>query len=156
MFATLTVRSYDEAFAQASSIKGGWIGGEWPEGAVKMDFTVYEGADPAQDLEAATRQVFETLGNLVDFVDQRPLGHHPALLVGLHNPDAIGDNSAIYVVRLSPDKLLLINTIPQGEVASKDVKGILNSLAVSRAENLAYPSYPPDEPLIPTPEACGR
>ena len=49
--------SYEQEFFDANSMKGWWIGGEPPEGAVKIDFAPLEVAVPEQSLEVAISEM---------------------------------------------------------------------------------------------------
>ncbi len=157
LYGATTIASYDEAYFLEHSLKGQWIGGEAPEGAMKMDLIVFPIADASLSLEEAARQALTSDEQTVEFADQRTLGRHEAVLLHLRstvNPDSSG---SVYVIRLAPDKFLLAGGVaPESALVSRDAQGILESIAIDQQEGILKPAFAPHDPLNGDPPApCG-
>lgn len=59
VIATMTIQSYDEAFFNANSARGVWVGGHYPEGAFKMDWIGVTQMDPALTTQAALEPLLQ-------------------------------------------------------------------------------------------------
>lgn len=143
---TLTMMSFDEQFAREHSRKDEWEKNGWPQGAVKMDFIVFD-IDPAVSLEAAVRDAIDDVGKM----EAETIGNH-SVLIGTTS----GNQDALFVVfPLEVDKFLFVCFWPNGAWESTDVQGVLHSLVYSRRETITIPSLPPNTPLSSVPESCG-
>jgi hypothetical protein len=57
---------------------------------------------------------------------------------------------------LSPERLLLIGGVaPERALASRDMQGIFESLALNREQGILKPNFAPSEPLVEVPAECG-
>ncbi len=140
------VTSYDELFALAHSVRGHWIDGKWPPGAIKMDISVFEDIDPTASLEDAVKR------RLVDWdiqsIEPGLLGDHEALVVVLEDQqgEPAGTNR-VHVTRLSPGSFILFSVMPRQALETPTIRGILASLARSHDEGIAVPEFSPGEPV---------
>ncbi len=154
-FATLTVRSYDDAFRSQNSVKGEWKDGRWPDGAMKLDVTVVEGLPADQSLSEFLSELL--LGNeltTVEAVEETTIGSYPAISAVTDRSDNLSDRHTTLAVRLAPDKALLMSVLPETAWASGDIQGIVNSIALSATEEVVVPSWPPAPPFIDVPQEC--
>jgi hypothetical protein len=153
--AVLTMASYDEAFFRAHAEKGEWIGGQWPTGAIKMDIMVFEIVTPTLSLPEAVRYLFNTRvdGN-IELLEEKSFGSNSAIVAHFISEIRPGEKGRVSFFRLSPDRVLLVNALPDTALESSDVQGILSSLAVSRQAPVMMPSFPPAPPLGQIPAAC--
>jgi hypothetical protein len=143
-----TINSYDEWFALEHSIKGQWMDGQWPPGAVKLDIIVAEGIDPDLPLGEAAQQALEERNFPVESVEEIVIGRHDAVLA--HHLSAQGtpsDLDRVPAFRLSPDRLILFFIRPGDALDSPDVQGLLESLALSEAEEIVVPTFDPSGPV---------
>jgi hypothetical protein len=60
----------------------------------------------------------------------------------------------LYLYRLAPDKLLMVNPLFQDRLEANDVQGILNSLSLNPDQDILVPAFAPHAPLIAA--ACAR
>jgi hypothetical protein len=95
-----TATSYDELFAMAHSVRGHWVDGEWPPGAIKIDISVFEGIEPSLSLQDAAQRKFSDWH--IQSIEPSLLGDHEALVVVLadRQGEPAGSNK-VHVVRLS-------------------------------------------------------
>ena len=56
--------------------------------------------------------------------------------------------SILYLYRLAPDKLLMVNPIFQDRLNAKGIQGILTSLSLSPEQSIIAPAFAPHEPVI--------
>jgi hypothetical protein len=150
----ITVASYDENFFLANSVKGQWLGGQRPQGAYKLDFIVDRQIDANLTDEEAVRQALTSEENNVDLVQPRTVGRHAALLAvqsSVYNP---GSSGTLYAFRISPTDLLMVSAAPASDLTDPVVQAILNSLALSQAEQVELPAIDPGPALIAKPAAC--
>jgi len=142
----MTIYNYDEAYFNAHSTKGFW---EWPNGTLKMDVIVMEGIDPANSDIDGYLQFSDPTMERVDAVESQQFGSHTATVASLANVD--NPNSPItkvYFFRLAPDKLLMVNPIPQSIIDTPDIQGILASIVLSPDEKVTLPTITPAPALI--------
>ena len=144
--ALYTVRNYDDAYFNANSNKGFW---EWPNGTLKLDLVVFEGADPAlSDADAYIQIADPSMVGLVS-ADVRQFGSHAGtitVLANLDNPNS--ENATVVLFRLAPDKLLMVNPVPQTIIDTPDFQALLSSVALSMNEDIALPIITPAPALI--------
>lgn len=144
--ALYTVRNYDDAYFNANSNKGFW---EWPNGTLKLDLVVFEGADPAlSDADAYIQIADPSMVGLVS-ADVRQFGSHAGtitVLANLDNPNS--ENATVVLFRLAPDKLLMVNPVPQTIIDTPDFQALLSSVALSMNEDIALPIITPSPALI--------
>ena len=138
---SMTVKNYDEAYFNSHSSKGYW---EWPDGTLKLDVVVVEGADPSKsDADAYMTLVDPTVEGLVSTETQQT-GTHTATILTLMNLVNPNDpNSRVFVYRLAPDKLLFINPTPQTIIDTPDFQAILASVVLSPDEQINLPTITP-------------
>jgi hypothetical protein len=155
-FATLTIRSYDEAFRAQNSVKGEWVDGQWPGGAMKADLTVVEGVPPEQSLAEFASDLLQQseFATLVS-VEELQVGTQQAVAVVTGRSNDATERHTTYAFRLAPDKVLLMSILPEDAWQSGDMQGILGSIALSGEEPVTMPAYPPGAPIIDVPEGCG-
>jgi len=144
--ALYTVRNYDDAYFNANSNKGFW---EWPNGTLKLDIVVFEGADPAKSDADAYIQIADP--SMVGLVSEetRQFGSHIGtitVLANLDNPNA--ENATVVLFRLAPEKLLMVNPVPQIIIDTSDFQVLLSSFAMSMEEDITLPIITPSPALI--------
>jgi len=153
----MSTRSYDMDFFNANSIKGNWIGGEAPEGAVKLDFVPLEVAFPEKSLEVA---ISEILGanpemTMILSVEKITIGTHNAVEVTEARPDNLDDQTTTIAFRLSPETILLVAAYPNRELYSNDVQTILSTLVLDKSKPIIKPMTAPHSPLTVKGEISG-
>ena len=142
----MTIYNYDEAYFNTHSTKGFW---EWPNGTLKMDLIVMEGVDPANSDIDGYMQFSDPSMERVDAIESQQFGSHAATVASLANVD--NPNSPItkvYFFRLAPDKLLMVNPIPQSIIDTPDFQAILASIVLTPKEQVTLPTITPAPALI--------
>ena len=142
----MTIRNYDEAYFNANSTKGFW---DWPNGTLKLDVVVMEGVDPANSDIDGYKQFSDPTMESVVSTEVRQFGTHSgtiAILANVDNPNS--PDTKVYFFRLAPDKLLMINPIPQNIIDTPDFQTILTSIALTLEEQITLPTVTPAPPLI--------
>ena len=141
-----TVKNYDDTYFNANSTKGFW---EWPNGTLKLDVVTLEGIDPSlSDADAFMQQSDPTMTGLVS-AEQIQYGSHTATaltLSNVNNPDE--PHTKLFFFRFAPDKLLLINPIPQSIVDTPDFQALLASIVLAQDETISLPLITPAPALI--------
>jgi hypothetical protein len=149
--ATLSLRSFDEAFFRTNSVKGQWKDGITPEGVFTADFVVFEGVDPAKS-NAEAYPIDPSMTSIASSEDKL-VGQNQATVIQLK--DLVNGDAPLFTVilfRLAPDRLLGFVTQQQESLDSADLQGILSSLSLSLAQPITIPTDTPHPPLIPA--AC--
>jgi hypothetical protein len=144
---TLSLRSFDEEYFRAHSVKGQWKDGIPPEGAFTADFVVFEGVDPAKS-NADAYPIDPSTTAIVSSKDKL-IGQNQATLIQLK--DLVNSNAPLFTVilfRLAPDKLVGFVTQQQDRLDSPDLQGILTSLSLSPDQPIVLPTAEPHPPLI--------
>lgn len=147
----MTIKNYDDAYFMANSTKGFW---DWPNGTLKLDVIVMEGIDPANSDIDGYLQFSDPTMERVDAVESQQFGSHSATIASLANVD--NPNSPItkvYFFRLAPDKLLMINPVPQSIVDTPDFQALLASVVLTPDEQVSLPLITPAPALIDA--SCG-
>ena len=141
-----TVKNYDDAYFNANSSKGFW---DWPNGTLKLDIVVFEGSDPAiSDADAFMQQSDPTITGLVS-AEQMQYGSHMATTVVLSNVNNPSEpHTRLFLFRIAPDKLLMINPIPQSIIDTADFQALLTSVVFTTDEQIALPLINPAPALI--------
>ena len=148
---TISLRSFDEAFFRANSVKGQWKDGVAPEGVFAVDIGVFEGIDPAVSNADAYPRDPET--SAIDSSEDVLIGQNQATVIQLQN--LVNSNDPLFTAilfRLAPDKLMIFVTQQQDRLDSADAQGILNSISLSPDQPIIVPTFAPHPPLIPA--AC--
>jgi hypothetical protein len=146
--ATLSLRSFDENYLRANSVKGQWKDGVPPEGVFTADFVVFEGIDPAKS--NAEAYPIDPMASVIASSEDKVIGQNQATVVQLK--DLINSDAPLFTVilfRLAPDKLLGFVTQQQDRLDSADLQGILTSLSLSPDQPIQIPTAEPHPPLIP-------
>lgn len=138
--------SYDLEFFQANSMKGGWIGGEAPEGAVKIDFAPLEVELPEQSLEVAISEM-DYLDWVLISVEKTSFGAAEGAYVTTARSDNLEEPHTHIAIRLSPETILSIAAYPSSRLYSNDVQLILNSLVLDKSTPIVKPTTAPHPPL---------
>jgi hypothetical protein len=149
--ATLSLRSFDEDYFRANSVKGQWKDGVAPEGVFTADFVVFEGVDPAKSNTEA--YPIDPMANAIFSSEDKLIGQNQATVIRLR--DLVNGDAPLFTVilfRLAPDKLLAFVTQQQDRLDSPDLQGILDSLSLSPDQPVTLPTVAPHPPLIPA--AC--
>jgi hypothetical protein len=147
----ISLRSFDEDYFRANSVKGQWKDGVVPEGVFAIDLGVFEGIDPAASNAEAYPMDPET--SAIVSSEDVLIGRNQATVIRLQN--LVNSNDPLFTVilfRLAPDKLMIFVTQQQDRLDSADVQGILNSLSLSPDQPIVVPAGAPHPPLIPA--AC--
>jgi hypothetical protein len=148
---TISLRSFDEDYFRANSVKGQWKDGIVPEGVFAVDIGVFEGIDPAASNAEAYPMDPET--SAIVSSEDVLIGRNQATVIRLQNLVNINDPLfTVILFRLAPDKLMIFVTQQQDRLDSADVQGILNSLSLSPDQPIVVPAGAPHPPLIPA--AC--
>jgi len=144
----MTIKNYDENYFNAHSNKGYW---DWPNGTLKLDVIVIEGADPAKsDADAYMQFVDPTMTSLVSS-ESRQVGANTVTVVTLSNLVNTNDpNIQLFVYRLSPGILLMVNPIPQTIIDTPDFQALLASIVLTPDEQITLPTITPAPALINT------
>lgn len=142
----MTITNYDEAYFMAHSNKGFW---EWPNGTLKLDVIVMEGADPARnDADAYMQFVDPSMTGLVS-VEAQQFGSHSATVITLSNLVNTADpDTKLFIFRLAPDILLMVAPFPQNIIETPEFQAILSSIVLTPEEQVALPLIPPAPALI--------
>ncbi len=151
--------SYDQEFFQAHSIKGNWIGGEPPEGAVKLDFVPFEDIAPEQSLATAISNIVgaDPSMTVVLSVDELKIGAVDAVEITQARPDDLEDTTTTFAFRLAPETILLVVAFPNSGLYSEDVQTILSTLVVDKSTPIIKPTAAPYPPLtVENEELSGR
>ena len=143
----LGLTNYDEAYFMANSQKGYW---DWPNGALKIDVVVFENVNPSlPDAEAYRELTDPETEGLVSVASQQT-GAHTATVITLQN--LVNQNDPpirVFIYRLAPEKLIMINPIPQSIIDTSDFQSLLASIVLTPNEQIVMPSAPPTSaPLI--------
>jgi hypothetical protein len=145
----LSLRSFDEVYFRANSVKGQWKDGVAPEGVYAADFLVFEGIDPAaSNADAYAGLIDPSMEEIVSSEDTL-IGQNQATVIQLQN--LVNSNDPLFTAilfRLAPDKLMIFVTQQQDRLDSADAQGILNSLSLSPDQPIVVPAYAPHPPLI--------
>lgn len=142
----MTITNYDEAYFMANSNKGYW---DWPNGTLKLDIVVMEGADPAKsDAEAYMGFVDPTMTGLVSSETQQISGRTVTVVTLANLVNTSDPHTRLFIHRLAPDKLLLVAPIPQTIIETPDFQAILASIVLSPDEHVALPIIVPAPALI--------
>jgi hypothetical protein len=148
---TISLRSFDEDYFRANSVRGQWKDGIVPEGVFAVDLGVFEGIDPAASNAEAYPRDPET--SAIVSSEDVLIGQNQATVIQLQN--LVNSNDPLFTAilfRLAPDKLMIFVTQQQDRLDSTDAQGILNSLSLSPDQPIVVPGYAPHPPLIPA--AC--
>ena len=142
--------SYEQEFFEANSMKGGWIGGEAPEGAVKLDFAPLEVAVPEQSLEVVISEMGSRNG-MGDYtlisVEKTTFGAAEGAYVTEASVDHLEATKMHIVIRLSPETILFVGTRSSSRLYSDDIQLILNSLVLDKSTPIIKPTVAPYPPL---------
>jgi hypothetical protein len=142
----MTIYNYNEAYFNAHSTKGFW---DWPNGTLKMDVIVMEGIDPANSDIDGYKQFSDPTMERVDSVESQQFGSHSATVASLTSVDnPISPITIVYFFRLAPDKLLMVNPIPQSIIDTPDFQAILASFVLTPGEQVTLPTITPAPALI--------
>lgn len=140
--------SYEQEFFQANSIKGWWIGGDPPEGAVKLDFVPFEDIVPEQSLATAISNILEDpMMTVVLSVEEIALGDFEAVRITTARPDDLEDTTSNVAIRLSPEVILYVAAYPSSAHESSDVQTILSTLVPNKSTPIIKPTIAPHPPL---------
>jgi len=142
----MTIKNYDEAYFSAHSNKGFW---NWPNGTLKLDIVLMEGADPAKsDADAYMQFVDPTMQGLVS-TESRQVGSNTVTIVTLSNLVNTNDpNTQLFVYRLSPSIILMVAPIPQTIINTPDFQALLASIVLSPNKQITLPTITPASALI--------
>jgi len=144
----MNARSYTNEYRTAYSVKGNWIGGEPPVGAVSMDFVAFEGVLPEQSVEIAINNYLGGDQSVILSVEQITVGRHIAYKVTEANINDPSDTYHTLVFRIKPEIMLLVVAYPQDRIDSADVQAILGSISFSKSEPIIKPVIAPFPPLV--------
>ncbi|MGD8402222.1 MAG: hypothetical protein PVJ21_01085 [Anaerolineales bacterium] len=145
----ISLRSFDEEYFRAHSTKGNWNGDMPPEGVFALDVAVFENINPALSTVDAWKTFTDPSMSEIASVEERMIGQNSATVVRMLNLNNSSDPPAtLYLFRLSPDKLLMINPLFQDRIDSDDIQGILISLSLDPNQAIIVPAFAPHEPLI--------
>ena len=141
----MTTRSYDQAYFDANSLKGEWIGGQAPEGAVKMDFVPFTDVDPEQSLETAISNLLgaDPEMTVVLSVEEVTLGSFESVQVNTARPSNLEEVTTSIAIRLSPSTILLVAAYPNEGLKLSDVKTMFGTLVLDKSTPIIKPTFAP-------------
>jgi hypothetical protein len=145
--ATLSLRSFDEDYSRAHTVRGEWPDGIAPEGVFTADLVVFEDVDPAKS--NAEAYPIDPSATAIASSEEELIGQNQATVIQLK--DLVNTNAPLFTMvlfRLAPDKLLGFVTQQQDQLDSVDLQGILTSLSLSPDQPITLPTGAPHEPLI--------
>ena len=146
---SMTLRSFDEEYARAHSIKGNWTDGIVPEGVFAIDMGVFEQIDPALSTTEAWANMTDPTMSANLASEERVIGQNQATVIQLQDVNNSNEPpSSLYLFRLAPDKILMFSALFQDRLDSNDIQGILTSLSLSPDQPIILPTLRPHEPLI--------
>jgi hypothetical protein len=152
--AAMTLHSYDEAYFQANSSKGWWSLGDFPPGVFSLDIGGWRVEDPSlSDLDAAV-EAFTSAEQEVTSAEPVTVGRNAAVDVHTRSTVNPGSEGRLIVYRLDPDTLLFASAFPMSAFDSPDIRGILQSLALTPDQPIAIPTFAPSQPVIAIPAGC--
>lgn len=145
----ISLRSFDEEYFRAHSIKGNWNGAVPPEGVFALDIAVFENIDPALSTLDAWSTFTDPSMSAIVSEEELVIGQNTATVIQMQNLNNSSDPPAtLYLYRLAPDKLLMVNPLFQDRLDAGDIRGILDSLSLDPGQAIVVPTFPPHEPLI--------
>jgi hypothetical protein len=155
-FGVMTGRSFTDDYFAAHSERGVWINDTWPAGAMKLDVIVTEGWNGALALEDAVRAFYAKYANEQEIVslESRPLGRGEAVLATVRGGLQGGETVRLVYTWLEPGTLMSFIFVPDYALESADASAILNSLAPTAADSVAFPTNPPAGPPEGATAAC--
>ncbi|MBL8061749.1 MAG: hypothetical protein JNK32_01930 [Anaerolineales bacterium] len=143
---SIAIRNYDDNFFKEYSENGDWIGGVPPQGVVVMSVTV---ATTSPDLSAEDSYLQYTEPGTVEVIaaQEKQVGEVTYTIVSLKSTtDASRPALNVFINRLSPETVLIVNAYPPEAIVYDDFQIILSTL-VSADETIAPPLVMPQEPL---------
>ncbi len=149
--ATMTMHSYTEEYFAANSERGEWLGGIWPDGALKADVIVWENVPAEQTLVEFLTAGFESDTQEITATEEVTFGLHPALVA--HTLTTFGEG-LVALFRISPDRVLMFVPFPPERFENPDMLLVLASLALTADEAVTLPTVAPGAPLGTVPEGC--
>jgi len=145
----ISLRSFDEEYFRAHSTRGNWNNSAPTEGVFALDIAVFEGIDPALSTVDAWKIFTDPDMSAIASAEERAIGQNTATVIQMLNMNNSSDPpSTLYVYRLAPDKLLMVNPIFQDRLDANDIQGILTSLSLNLDQAIIVPAFAPHEPLI--------
>ena len=143
----LGLANYDEAYFMANSQKGYW---DWPNGTLKIDVVVFENINPSLPDAEAYKEMANSDTEEIASVTTQQTGAHTATVLTIQN--LVNQNDPpirVFIYRLAPEKLIMINPIPQSIIDTPDFQALLASIALASNEQITMPPAPPTSaPLI--------
>ena len=145
----ISLRSFDEEYFRAHSTKGNWNGAMPPEGVFALDIAVFENIDPALSTVDAWLTFTDPDMSAIASAEEQAIGQNTATVIQMLNMNNSSDLPfTLYLYRLAPDKLLMVNPLFQDRLDANDIQGILTSLSLSPDQAIIVPAFAPHEPLI--------
>ena len=146
---SMTLRSFDEEYFRAHSIKGNWNDSIIPEGVFAIDIGIFEQIDPALSTTEAWNNMTDPTMSIIVSSEEQVIGQNLATVIQLQNVNNSNETPfTLYLFRLAPDKILMFSALYQDRLDSNDIQGILTSLSLSPDQPIAMSTVAPHEPLI--------
>ena len=146
---SMYLRSFDEEYFRAHSTKGNWNGDVPPEGVFALDIGVFEGFDPALSNTDIWANMTDPTMSIIVSSQEQVIGQNQATVIQLQNTNNSSDPLfTLYLFRLAPDKILMVNPLFQDRLDANDIQGILTSLSLNPVQPISMPNIMPHEPLI--------
>jgi hypothetical protein len=157
VMASTSIASYDEAYFLANSVKGQWLGGAPPVGAVKMDLTtMLQIPAEADTLRISKDTLSGGMPELVNSVEEVLVGDKQAWRLVVRSQFNPEETATVHVFRSAPDRLFFVSIYPEAAVHSRDAQVILESLSFSPDQPVRIPAGSPSSPIIPMPQSCSQ
>ncbi len=142
--AAMTMHSYTEAYFLANSQKGYW---EWPDGAMKIDWVVFEGVPPAQSTADALATFLVNEDQYIESTAEITVGETPALkIVTVSTMRGDPESFTSIIFRMESDKLLMFNVVPNDRLDNPIIQAILASYTAPTDDTIPVPQISPGEP----------
>jgi len=110
---------------------------------------VFEGLDPDLSMVDAWGTLTDPTMSVIATSEERLIGQNQATVIQLQNVVNTSEPLfTLYLYRIAPDKILMINPHYQDRIDTNDIQGILTSLSLSPEQPIAMPTIAPHEPLI--------
>ena len=120
-----------------------------PKAYLLSIIAVFENIDPALSTVDAWLTFTDPSMSTIASAEERAIGQNTATVIQMLNMNNSSDPpSTLYLYRLTPDKLLMVNPLFQDRLDTKDIQGILTSLSLSPDQAIIVPAFAPHEPLI--------
>jgi hypothetical protein len=145
----MTADSYEVEFFFQNAIRGHWIDGGPPDGAIQLEFAGFEGINPDQATDVALNQVLtERGGTLILSIEETSIGEKDMYIVTQADKDGPDANTwDSYAFRPQLEVIILVQANPYEAIYAQDVQLVLESISYSKSEPIIKPTTSPFPPF---------